>query len=93
MTHEQIIWQIGIGLFLIVLGAVLVPLFKSAWAWMNRPTPLSSKDKGKLLEQITIQEHPLERLDESTFGVGMKRKTALSFIFTDGLVGRVPRFR
>jgi hypothetical protein len=63
MTREQIIWQIAIGLFLLVLGAVLGPLFKSAWAWMNRPTPLSPKDKGKLLEQITMQEQALERLN------------------------------
>jgi uncharacterized membrane protein YagU involved in acid resistance len=63
MTPEQIIWQIGIGLFLLVLGAVLGPLFKSSWAWMNRPTPLSPKDKGKLLEQITIREQALERMN------------------------------
>jgi hypothetical protein len=63
MTAAQIAWQVVIGLFLLVVGMALQPLFKRAWGWLNRPTPLSPGDKGKLVEQIALVESELERLN------------------------------
>jgi hypothetical protein len=67
MTRDQIIWQVGIDLLMVVVGMILQmflqPLFKRVWTRMNRPGPLTARDKGKLVEQITMQEHALERLN------------------------------
>jgi len=63
MTAAQIVWQIIIGLFLLVMGSVLGTLFKKMWARMQRPTPLSPQDKGRLVEQIAMQEYELEKLN------------------------------
>jgi hypothetical protein len=62
MNKQQIIWQIVIGLLLLA-WEVLKPLLERMRAWVNRPSPLSPKDKGKLLEQILMQEQALERLN------------------------------
>ena len=66
MTVEQIVWQILIGLFLLAVGAILRPVFNRVWGWMNRPAPLSPRDKGKLVEQIATMENTLEELDHFT---------------------------
>jgi hypothetical protein len=63
MTREQIIWQVGIGVFLLALGATAGPLLKRAWTWMNRPTPLTPQSKGQLVTYIATQEYALERLN------------------------------
>src|ERR1035441_9205947 len=63
MPREQIVWQVGIGLFLLAVGAVAGPLLKRVWAWMNRPKPLTPQTKGQLVTSIAMQEKVLERLD------------------------------
>jgi hypothetical protein len=61
LTAQQVLFQILIGLFLIVVGAVLQPLFQRLWAWMHRPGPLSPRDKGKLVERIAMLQSQLEQ--------------------------------
>jgi hypothetical protein len=67
MTHEQIIWNIVIsffvGLFLIVVGAILQPLLKRMWQHMNRPMPLTPQTRGQLVTNRAIWEAELERLN------------------------------
>ena len=63
MTREQIIGNIVIGLFLIVAGAVLHPLLKRAWKWINRRSPLTPQTKGQLVTNLAMYEDSLERLN------------------------------
>src|SRR6266496_1048058 len=67
MTREQIIVNVVIavfvGLFLIVVGAVLNPLLKRMWARMNRPSPLTPQTKGQLVTNLAMYEDSLERLN------------------------------
>jgi|ERR1700683_1334604 len=67
MTHEQITGNVAInlivGLFLIVVGAVLQPLLKRMWQRMNQPVPLTPQTKGQLVTSRAIWEAELERLD------------------------------
>jgi hypothetical protein len=63
MTREQILWQIVIGLFLLVVWELFRPVLRIMWARMNRPRPLSPQDRGKLTEQLAMQERELERLN------------------------------
>jgi hypothetical protein len=67
MTREQIIGNVVIasvvGLFLIVVGAVLQPLLKRLWERMNRPSPLTPQTKGQLVTNLAIWESELERLN------------------------------
>jgi hypothetical protein len=67
MTREQIIGNVVIslivGLFLIVMGAILQPLLKRLWQRMNRPMPLTPQTRGQLLLNRTIWEGEIERLD------------------------------
>ncbi len=67
MTREQIIVNVVIavfvGLFLIVVGAVLNPLLKRVWERMNRPSPLTPQTKGQLVTNLAMYEDSLERLN------------------------------
>jgi uncharacterized integral membrane protein len=67
MTHQQIIGEVVIalvvGLFLLVMGAVLQPLFKKMWGWINRPSPLTPQTKGQLVTSLEVAKDSLERLN------------------------------
>src|SRR5438105_11483576 len=67
MTREQIIVNVVIavfvGLFLIVVGAVLNPLLKRVWERLNRPSPLTPQTKGQLVTNLAMYEDSLERLN------------------------------
>jgi Trk-type K+ transport system membrane component len=67
MTHEQIIGNVVIsvvvGLFLIIIGAILQPLLKKLWQRMNRAVPLTPQTRGQLLYNRTLWEAEIERLD------------------------------
>lgn len=67
MTHEQIVGSVVIslvvGVFLIILGAILQPLLKRAWERMNAPSPLTPQTKGQLMAQLVLWEAELERLN------------------------------
>jgi hypothetical protein len=67
MTHEQIVGSVVIslvvGVFLIIIGAVLQPLLKRLWERMNAPSPLTPQTKGQLTGQLLGWEAELERLN------------------------------
>ena len=67
MTREQIIGSVVInfvvGLFLIVMGAMLHPLLKRMWEGMKRPSPLTPQTKGQLVTNLAMYENSLERLN------------------------------
>jgi hypothetical protein len=67
MTREQIVWDfviaLVVGLFLIVVGAILQPLLKRLWERMNRPSPLSPQTKGQLVTSLESAKYSLERLN------------------------------
>jgi hypothetical protein len=63
MKLGQIAWELGIGLFLILVGAVLSPLLGQLWKWMRTPGPLSPRDRGQLVEYVGTMEQELERTD------------------------------
>ncbi len=63
MTGAQVVWQVVIGLFLLAVWEVVQPLFKKLWSRMNKPAPLSPRDKGNLVEQIATMEYGLEQLN------------------------------
>lgn len=67
MTHEQIIGSIVInfivGVFLLVMGAVLRSPLKRMWERMNRPTPLTPQTRGQLTTNLATYEASLERLN------------------------------
>jgi hypothetical protein len=62
MTSAEIIGDILIGVFLLIVGAVSRPLFKKLWEWMNKPSPLSPQTKGQLTTSLAMSENALERL-------------------------------
>jgi hypothetical protein len=63
MTHEQIIEELVIGFFLILVGIVLQPLLKMIWKRMNKPSPLTAQTKGQLVTALGVAEASLERLN------------------------------
>jgi len=67
MTRDQIVGGVIIsfvvGLLLIVVGAVLQPLFKRAWERMTAPSPLTPQSKGQLMGQLLVWDAELERLN------------------------------
>jgi hypothetical protein len=67
MTRDQIVGSVVIslvvGVFLIIVGAVLQPLLKRMWERMNAPSPLTPQTRGQLLGQLVIWEAELERLN------------------------------
>jgi hypothetical protein len=63
MTKEQILWSLGINLFVLVVGIVVSPLLKRLWERANQPRPLSPQDKGALVAQIGMMEADLEKLN------------------------------
>jgi len=67
MTREQIIWEVVIGLivglFLLVMGAVLQAPLRRVWQRMNRPTPLTPQTKGQLVTALEVAKGSLERLN------------------------------
>jgi hypothetical protein len=62
MTSQQLFWNVVIGVFLILVGAVLNPLLNQLWRWANRPRPLSPEAKAMLVQQIAQQEDALKQL-------------------------------
>ena len=63
MTREQIFWSLGINLFVLIVGAILSPLFKRAWDAIRTTGPLTPRDRGKLVEYIAKMEIELERTE------------------------------
>jgi hypothetical protein len=63
MTHEQIIEELVIGFFLILVGIVLQPLLTMIWKRMNKPSPLTAQTKGQLVTSLAMAEASLERLN------------------------------
>lgn len=63
MKLGQIAWELGIGLFLILVGAVVSPLLGQLWKWMRRPGPLTPRDRGQLVEYVGTMEHELKRTE------------------------------
>jgi hypothetical protein len=63
VTRAQIITEIIIGLFLLIVGAVSRPLLKRLWQRMNRPSPLSPEYKGQLTKSLAMYEMELDRLN------------------------------
>jgi hypothetical protein len=66
MAREQIIGEIVIGLFLLLLGMVLQPILKTIWKRINRPSPLNAQTKGQLVTSLTMAEQSLDRLNYLT---------------------------
>ena len=63
MNAKDITVQVVIGLILIVVGMVLQPALKKIWARINKPGPLSPREKGSLVEQLAYLETSLENRD------------------------------
>lgn len=63
MNAKDITVQIVIGIFLIVVGMVLQPMLKKVWVHLNKPGPLSPREKGNLVEQLAQLEATLENRD------------------------------
>jgi hypothetical protein len=63
MTKVQILWNLGLGLVLFVVGLVLSPLLTRMWAWMNKPRPLTPQDKGALVAQVGMLEAEQAKLN------------------------------
>jgi hypothetical protein len=63
MSRVQIVGEILIGLFLLIVGAVFGPLFKRLWQWFNRPSPLTPQTRGELTTQLAISEGALSRFN------------------------------
>jgi hypothetical protein len=63
MNAKDITVQIAIGVFLIVVGMVLQPMLTKMWAHINKPAPLSPRQKGSLVEQLALLETTLETRD------------------------------
>jgi uncharacterized membrane protein YbhN (UPF0104 family) len=67
MTREQIIGSIIInflvGVFLLVMGAVLRSPLKRMWERMNRPAPLTPQTRGQLVTNLATYAASLERLN------------------------------
>jgi Trk-type K+ transport system membrane component len=55
--------KLMVGLVLMVVGAVLGPLFKRIWEWMNRPTPLTPQTQGQLVTSRAMAQASLDRLN------------------------------
>jgi hypothetical protein len=61
---SKLVWiYIGIGLIANVAYGLLKPLFKTLWARINRPTPLTLENKVRLAQQVEMQKRSLERLN------------------------------
>jgi len=67
MTSEQIIEEVVIGLvvglFLLVLGAVLQSPLKRVWERTKRPSPLTPQTKVQLVTSLEMAKYSLERLN------------------------------
>jgi hypothetical protein len=63
MTHAQIIGELVIGFFLLVIGIVLQPLLKMLWKRVNTPSPLTPQSKGQLVTAIATAEYSLDRIN------------------------------
>jgi hypothetical protein len=64
MTKSQLVWGLAINLLASSLFVgLLLPLVRRLWAWMNRPSPLTPRDKGRLVEQIAMMEADLKKLN------------------------------
>ena len=63
MTHAEIVGNIAIGIFLLILGAVSRPLFKRIWERMNQPSPLTPQTRAQLTVYIAMEEGRLERIN------------------------------
>jgi len=62
--NTKLVWvYIGIGVTANLITGLLKPLLKVLWARMNKPAPLTLKDKVQLAEQIEMQKRYMERLN------------------------------
>lgn len=59
----EIVGNIAIGIFLLIVGAVSRPVFKPILERMNQPSPLTPQMRGQLTETLAYQEIALERLN------------------------------
>jgi hypothetical protein len=67
MTREQIIWNfviaLVVGVFLLVMGAVLGPPIKRLRERAQRPSPLTPQTRGQLVTNLATYEESLKRLN------------------------------
>jgi len=63
MTHAEIGWNVAIGIFLLIVGAVSRPVLKRIWERMNQPSPLTPQTRAQLTVMLAMEEGRLERIN------------------------------
>jgi hypothetical protein len=77
MTRAEIIGNLIIGIFLLIVGAAASPLLKRLWEKMHQPSPLTPQTRGELTKNLGFYEEQLARLNH----LGKNQKDLFLYLF------------